>query len=237
MTKIARTTLICLAGAALLAGCSSDHKKDDAKAKKDPAVTGALGDQIMVDPQLAGQGGAVEAGGTTVDIPPEQRSPEAIAAAMQDAAKKAGGTLDTLPEPAAGGSSPLMADAATAAQVAAASKAASTDCASKVKYAMDWATHLPAPLAVYPRAAVQEAAGVDGGGCALAVVNFVTPVSVRDVLSYYYTSARKAGYSAGLRMDGHDQVLGGKNGGKAYVVAARKLGNGLTDVDLISSGK
>lgn len=242
MTIPARPIFIGLAATALLAGCGQSDKQAAAGDDADPAVTGALGDQIMVDPDLAGQNGAaVSADGSAVALPPAQRSPEAIAAAQQDATRKVGGTIENAPEPAGGSTASLVESAATAAQVAEASKAASTDCASKVDYSMNWATRLPSALAVYPRGAVQEAAGIDGDGCALTVVNFVTPVGTRDVLGYYYTMARKAGYGADYRMEGDDHVLGGRSGGKAYLLYVRKLdggpNEGLTEVDMIASGK
>ena len=62
-----------LGAAVLLAGCG-DSKKPT-KAEGDPALSGALGDQIMVDPDLAGQnqsGDGVSAGSNSVELPPEQ---------------------------------------------------------------------------------------------------------------------------------------------------------------------
>ncbi|MDG2002115.1 MAG: hypothetical protein P8J20_02170 [Novosphingobium sp.] len=50
-----RYALAGLAGLALLSGCGSEGK--DAEGEGDPAMTGALEDQIMVDPDLAGQNG------------------------------------------------------------------------------------------------------------------------------------------------------------------------------------
>ncbi|HKX79435.1 MAG TPA: hypothetical protein VJM34_13020 [Novosphingobium sp.] len=230
-------TLTGIAAVALLAGCGKQDKKADA-APEDPAVSGALGDQIMVDPNMGGQNGAaVSAEGAAVELPPEQRSPEAIAAAKEDAARKAGGSLDKAPAAAEGSAASLAEQAATAAQVAQESKAASTDCASKVQYSANWAAKLPAALAVYPRGAVQESAGTDADGCALRAVSFVTPVETGDVIDFYYTQVRKAGYGADVRKDGNDTVLGGKKGSSAYVIYARKLDNGLTEVDLVSSGK
>jgi len=52
-----------LASLALLSGCGSDDK--EASAEGDPAMTGALEDQIMVDPALAGQNGGAAAAGAT----------------------------------------------------------------------------------------------------------------------------------------------------------------------------
>lgn len=237
MSNSSRLLLAGLASAVLLAGCNQANKKAS-DAEQDPALTGALNDQIMVDPQLSGQNGAaVAAGGGAVELPPEQRSAAAIAAAMQEAARLVGGTIENAPQAGAGNAASLIEGAATAAQVAEASRSASTDCASKVQYSANWATKLPKPLTVYPRGAVQEAAGVNSGGCALNVVTFVTPVEAREVLAFYYTGVRKAGYDAQYRMDGSDHVLGGKSGNKAYVVYARSLDNGLTEVDLIATGQ
>lgn len=233
----ARYLFAGLASVALLAGCNSKSDAPD-PTEKDPAMTGALGDQIMVDPQLAGQNGAaVAANGGQVELPPEQRSPEAIAAARDEALKQAGGKLQSPPQPQAGGTSAMVQGAATAAQVATDAKTATTDCTQKAQYSMDWAAKLPAELPVYPRGAVQEAAGTDNEGCRLRVVNFVTPVTPGDVISFYFTKASKGGYGADYRMDGTDHVLGGQKGGASYLIYARKLGNGLTEVDLIASGE
>ena len=238
MKSPTRFVLTGMVSLALLAGCDDKKKVEADGTGDDPAMSGALGDQIMVDPELSGQNGAgVSAESNSVELPPEQRSPEAIAAAKQEAAKKAGGKLQSAPEPKTGSTASLVENTATAAQVAASSQAASTDCASRVEYSMNWATKLPAALAVYPRGAVQEAAGTEKDGCALRVVSFVTPVETSDVVDYYYTQVRKAGYAAQYRLDGGDHVLGGNKGKSAYIIYARKLDNGLTEVDLISSGK
>lgn len=237
MNKPARLMVLGLAGTLMLAGCNSDKKKPE-DAETDPALSGALGDQIMVDPDMTGENGAaLGPDGGQITLPPQERSPEAVKAAKADAADVAGGTLTAAPQPAKGSAAALTEGAATAAQVAQAAKVARTDCASKVAYSNTWAARLPAEIPVYPRGAVQEAAGTDSEGCALRVVNYATPVSPEDVMSFYYTMARKAGYGAEYRLDGTDHVIGGRNGGRAYVVYARKLGSGVTEVDLVTSGK
>ena len=236
MRTVARFALVGLASAALLAGCSDADEKAQGPSD-DPAVSGALGDEIMVDPELSGQNGAaVSAGPGRIELPPEQRSPEAIAAARQEAARMAGGTLKSAPSPSQGGAASLVENAATAAQVASAAKAASTDCASKVQYSLNWTSKLPEALGVYPRGAVQEAAGTDADGCSLRVVSFVSPVEPGDVVDFYYTQVTNAGFSADHKLEGGEHVLGGGKAGKAYLIYARKLDNGLTEVDLIASG-
>lgn len=230
------------AGAAavtLLAGCGGADKAEK-PAEGDPAVEGALADQIMVDPELAGQnkaGDAIVAGSQRVALAPQQRGPEAIAAARAEAAKLAGGALQALPAPVASADmSPLVEQAAALARVTPEARAARADCSARVSYAMEWAARLPEALAVYPHAAVQEAAGIDAEGCRLRAITFVTPVAPADVVSYYYTRVRKSGYGADYRQDGKESVLGGARQGSAYILYVRPLDDGLTEVDLVASG-
>jgi len=225
-----------MATALLLAGCGK--KADEpTPAESDPALAGALGDEIMVDPEMSGNGGAALApNGGKIELPAQQRSPEAIQAARDEAMAQAGGNLKSAPPAQTGSTSSLVESAATAAQVAQTAKAASADCTKKAQYSATWAAKLPKDLPVYPRGAVQEAAGTDADGCRLRVVNFVSPVTPKDVIDFYFTKATGAGYGAEYRMGGADHVLGGRKGGQAYVVYARKLGNGLTEVDLVASG-
>lgn len=235
MKTPARSMVASLASVLLLAGCGSADKAEKAKAENDPAVTSALGDEIMVDPELAGQQGP--AGGSAIELPPERRTPEAIAAMKAEAAKLAGGEIHSAPAPSDGGDATrLVEGAATAAQMAAAARTGKVDCAGKVEYSANWVNSLPAVLAVYPQGAVQEAAGTDSEGCKLRVVSFVTPVGPGDIIDFYYTRVRSGGYDASHRVDGEGHVLGGNKAGAAYLVYARKLDNGLTEVDLVSSG-
>lgn len=231
---IARVSL-ALPLALLLAGCDGSPGKTD-KPERDAAVSGALGDPIMVDPALDGQNparaGMTGGGAATSEIPPQQRSPEAIAAAIGEATRLAGGSIRTAPAARTG---PAPAEAITAGQMAARMPRGG-NCAGKVDYSAAWAAKLPEALAVYPHGHVQEAAGTDKDGCALRVVNFVTPVSVSDVIDFYYTRLTAAGYDAGHRTEGKDDVLGGGKGAAAYVLYVRKRDDGLTEADLISNG-
>jgi hypothetical protein len=131
----------------------------------------------------------------------------------------------------------LPADAAlTAAARGAAAPGGNGDCAARAQYTMQWAARLPAPFPVYPRGAVQEAAGTDASGCSLRVINFVTPVSLGEVMDFYYSRARAAGFSTRRVLQGGDDVLGGTKGAASYVVYARRLATGNTEVDLVTSG-
>ncbi len=228
-TRHLPAALIALA----LAACG-DAPAENQAAERDPAVTGALAEQIMVDPDLAqsNTGGAALGGGpASLTVPTELSTPEAIAAAKAEAAKLVGGKF--LPVPAVSVSDrsdgPL-----SLADLAGADKGDA--CAGKVDYSAAWAARLPAALPIYPRGHTREAAGTDQGGCKLRVVNFVTPVGLEDVLAFYATKARSAGFDVEHRMEGTDHVLGGSKGGAAYVVYARTAGDGLTDVDLVING-
>lgn len=231
----------CLSAFALvvpLSACGGGEDETEAVETADPALTGALADQIMVDPDLAGQnkgGAAMGANGpASAALPPPDKSAEAIAAARAEATKLAGGKIDPAPAPVS--SAEAGAEAVTPAQLAAQAQGAAANCADKVEYSAAWATRLPAALSVYPRGNVVEAAGTDKDGCRLRVVNFVTPVPQKDVLDFYYTRARAAGFDAEHRTEGNDSVLGGSKGAAAYIIYVRKAASGMTEVDVIASG-
>ena len=224
------------AAAMLLAGCGRDDRPA-ARAEIDPALAGALADPIMIDTDLSGQNrasAAVAGGGPVViELPIVERGPEAIAAARADAAKLAGGKVKPAP-------SPRQAAAAergvTAAQIAGTVKGIAASCAGKAEYALAWSQRLPEPLAIYPRGHLREAAGADAAGCSLRVASFVTPVEPGEVIDFYYTRIKAAGFAPEYRLAEGSHSLGGSKGGAAYAVHARKLESGLTEVDLVASG-
>lgn len=228
-----------LAGLALfvLSGCGDKAAQGDERADRDPAITGALGDQIMVDPDLVGQNeansGISGMAALGVEIPVEDRGPEAIAAAKAEAARLAGGMVRAAPVALSGGSEALAHAAVTAGEAA---RALDPGCAGQVEYGFGWAARLPAAFAVYPRAATQEAAGTDARGCGLRVVNFQTPVLAGDVIDYYATRLQAAGFRIQHRLDGSDDVLKGRKSGSAFEIRARKLDGGMTEVDLVVKG-
>jgi len=235
-----RRTVCLLAPALLLAGCGS--KDEPAKpAADDPAMAGALGDQVLTDPDLAGDNGANRAASLPSGagaIPAADMSPEALASARSAALKLVGGPGSMKKAPDAREvKGPLPANSQlTAAARAAASPGGQGDCSALAKYTAAWAAKLPAAFPVYPKGAVQEAAGTDEGQCALRVVNYITPVQVDEVVDFYFTRAKAAGYSAEhVRQSGEDQ-LGGTKGAASYAVYARALPNGGSSVDLVTNG-
>lgn len=223
-----RFALACMALA--LAGCSgSEEPAPPPQQPVDPAIAGALADQILIDPDLVGQNEAAavayvptgEGGVPTLDI-----GTDAIQRAREEAVAMVGGpsALRRAPEPAADPAALIAAGGSTPA------------CAQKAQYTMAWAAKLPEAFPVYPRGAVQDAAGSDGEGCALRVVNFQTPVPLGDVLDFYYTRALAAGFSAERARQDSDELLAGRLAGSTFILFARRLPSGATEVDLVTSG-
>lgn len=223
----------------LLAGCGGADDTAPA-AETDPATQAAMNDPIMVDPDLAGQNEANAGltGSGNGSLPAEAMTPAAIKGAREDAMALVGGSVNMKPAPKA---TVIEGDVPANAVLTAASRAAvlpdGADCATAAEYSAAWAARLPVTFPVYPRGSAQEAAGTDKGQCSLRVVNFLTPVTLDEVLSFYYSRAVNEGYRAEhLKIDG-DNVISGTKGAAAFVVYARKQANGLTDVDLVTSGK
>ena len=200
---------------------------------RDPALTAALADQIMVDPQLA-----QSSNGNAVRPPPRPDSgavpPDGIANRSDptDPAtlKHAPAASGTCPEcQAAKGALTLGALAERQTNPGAAA------CAAAIGYGAGWASRLPADLPLYPDARLAEAAGADRNGCRLRVVSFASNAAVDRLIDYYYTKATAAGYSAGHRTDGAQHVLGGTRGNDAYVVYVTAHKGGGSDVDIVSN--
>jgi hypothetical protein len=225
-----------------LAGCSGADKASNTLSDAelgnaaDPALTGALQDQIMVDPQLGGQ-----ANGDAVRPPSQPYS-----GGVPDDAVAANGTkVDTAgllktPAPVSGKDCPQCAaarESVTLAGIAARQKNARTrGCAGSLKYSASWAQRLPADLPLYPQARVIEAAGAPGN-CALRVVSFSAAQPMQTLLDWYYTRAVRAGYSAEHQVDGTEHILGGTRARDdgAYVLFLSPRKDGGTDVDLVAN--
>jgi hypothetical protein len=212
---------------------------DDGLTNSDPAIKGALEDQIMVDPKLAGQ--ANQNAATPGNQPVDGRIPAVAGgkagADAEAAAQKQAGKLMRAPEALAmeedctscGANRPVTLGAMAREQ-------SGGKCNAKLTYGNEWANRMPAAFRVYPRAFVKEAAGVENNRCNVRVVNFETGASKQAVLDYYYTMARNAGFTAEHRSDGNEHMLGGTRGDDAFVVMLRQDGNGPVDVDIVASG-
>lgn len=204
----------------------------------DPAMKGALEDQILVDPDLVDKSNrnAVLSEGSDGSVP-SAGVPKGQLAAVDKAAAAAIGPrgLMNAPKP-----KQIVAedckDCNQGSTLGAKAAQQSGMCDGKLDYAMGWANRMPADFAVYPRANVKEAAGVDKGQCNIRVVNFTTPAALKKVVDFYYTKARRGGYSAEYQLRGADHVLGGTKGEAAYVLFLKPMANGGTEVDIVANG-
>ncbi len=231
----ARFTL--LSAVLLLSACGSGEPAADPLAERDPAVTAALADPLMADPDLTSQnrGNAALTGGGPAagEIPPPKRGQAELDAARAAALELAGGALRIAPLPTlTQETSP--ADAATAAALVRALPWGRA-CADKLGYTASWAAKLPPAVPVYPRGHVQEAAGSDAPGCKLRAVHFQTPVPANEVLDFYATVAGKGGYALVAGKAGPDLTLTGTKGGARFALFVRS-GAGLTEASLVTSG-
>lgn len=198
----------------------------------DPAVAAALQDQIMVDPSLTAQ-----ANGDAVRPParPYAGAVPGDGVAAGSAARDE--TLDRAPAGTECRDCKGGREALTLSELAVAQQrgGSGTACATKVGYSATWANRLPAGLPLHPDARVSEAAGTDADGCRLRVVSFTVAQPLDRMVDWYYTRARRAGYSAEHQADGDEHVLGGTRGNAAYVVYLSPQ-NGRTAIDLVVNG-
>lgn len=222
-----------------LAACGDSAENGEGGAS-DPTSEQALNDQIMVDPDLANQneGAAGLTAGADQTIPPENMTPEAIQAAQDAAFALVGGSdgFKDLPEPKQYGAS-IPESSTLSAATKAAARLGSGNCTENVEYSAAWAAKLPAIFPVYPRGTTKEAAGTDADNCALRVVNYLTPVALDEVLKFYYSRATTGGYNTEYAVAQNDNVVSGTKGNASFVVYGRRLSTGLTEIDLITSGK
>jgi hypothetical protein len=215
-----------------LVACGGEEKADP-RTDRDPAVSAALDDPLMADPDLASQNrgnSALSGGGpATAEIPPDKRGNEEI-----DRAKLA--ALD--PAPLAGSTKPdsRLAKAVTLEGVAEALKLGAPGCPAKLAYGFGWAAQMPAALPVYPRGHTRVAAGTDEGGCRLRLVRFVTPVAAGDVVDFYHASATKYGLGPQRSKEGSEEVLSGRKGNARFEIYVRTLPDGQSEIDLATSG-
>jgi hypothetical protein len=212
-----------LAGLLSLAACGGGEENNLADMDNsligngaDPALTSALEDQILVDPNLVQQ-----------THPNSARPPETPVQA-QYPADGAGGS-------AAGGSS-AQASAATGSG-AGAGPATPSACGVPFVYGNEWANRLPAEFPAYPGGRVTEAAGSDRGDCRMRVVTFTTSDPYNRVLEHYRSLADRAGFSAEQQARGGDQVLGGTRGEAAYYLIVTPTQAGSDVALIVNNGR
>lgn len=209
----------------------------------DPAMNAALEDRILVDPDLteSANSNMVKAADKPLDgaVPPDVGYEGAVASAEDLNEAK----LLRAPKPrviagaectnCAANSGKTLEDLAAEQGV----KRGKGTCAAKLQYGPAWSTRMPAEFPVYPKGRVKEAGGVEGGICDIRVVSFSTSASMDAVVDYYYTRARRSGFSADYEVRSGEHVLGGTrdNDGGAYVVTLNPLAGGGTAVDIVAN--
>ena len=223
----ARTALFpsaALAGLMLLAACNRGGGDNLAAIDNeliangaDPALTSALEDQIMVDPNLVQQSN-----------PNTVRPPETPAQSQYPAdARPGAGT--------GGGGARVQQTAAASGGRAAPPSAAS--CGAAFDYGAQWASRMPAEFPAYPGGRVTEAAGNDNGECRMRVVTFTTSDPYNRVLEHYRSIAARGGYSAEHQVRGNDQVLGGTKGDSAFYLIVTPARNGSEVALIVNNGR
>lgn len=195
-----------------LAGCGNAPPENDLAAidnelianAVDPALTGALQDQLSVDPSLSQQAN-----------PNSARPPEAPVQAQYPADANPG--QDGAPTRTAGGAAPPPSAAI---------------CGRGFDYGNEWASRMPAEFPAYNGGRITEAAGNEHNGCHMRVVSFTTGDAPQRVIDNYRGLVTRAGYDAEQQQRGDDLVLGGTRGDSAYYLIVSPQGQG-SDVSLI----
>lgn len=175
----------------------------------DPALTGALEDQISVDTNLNQQA-----------HPNTVRPPETPVQAQYPADARPGEN----PARAASGGGPAQPPSAAA-------------CGGGFDHGPQWAARMPAEFPAYPGGRITEAAGNDHGACRMRVVAFTTPDAASRVLDHYRALAARAGYGAEQQRRGADQVLGGTKGDSAYYLIVTPIAGGSEVALIVNNGR
>lgn len=235
---------ILLAPLLLLAACGdapADTAEDaldvelaEAANGSDPMLATALADPIMVDPMLATRSNA------DAVRPPAQPYSGLIASPDTAPLRDGGEESETAPAPQGECRECAVArDSVTLAALAKRQPAQLVGtCAPGLAYSARWASHLPSDLPLHPAARLAEAAGNDRDGCALRVVSFTVAKPLQSVTDFYYTRAKRAGYTAEHKADAEGQhMLAGvrQRDGAGYAVFLSERAGGGTLVELIAN--
>lgn len=235
-----------------LSACGSESSNGDDVAAldekltgkgSDPAMKDALSDKILVDPDLAESGGSNMV--RNADKPLDGKSPsdDGYEGSTASVEELNGMKLLRAPKPKLVSAvncthcSAARGETLEERAVAQGVKRGKGTCEAKLQYGAGWAARMPSEFPVYPKGRVKEAAGVEGGICDIRVVSFTTSAGRQSVVDYYYTRAKRSGFTADYEIRDGEHMLGGvrDNDGGAYVITLTALKSGGTAVDIVAN--
>ncbi|MDT9599233.1 hypothetical protein [Sphingosinicella rhizophila] len=221
--KLIRFT--ALAAALTLAACGGGSEDEGDLANldnqivgndADPALTSALQDQILVDPNLANQSNR------NAVRPPETPTQAQYPATQGGSAAPA--------RPMSGSQQSRLAGTFTG----------GPECQDpdSFDYNPSWANRLPAAFAVPRGARITDAAGNDKGACRSRVVTFNIAAAPQRLIDWYSAAAARAGYSAESQSRDGDLILAGtSNAGGAYFLIVTPAGSGADVALIVNNGR
>ncbi|MBK8373783.1 hypothetical protein [Sphingorhabdus sp.] len=250
--KLALILSVAFAAPLALSACgSADGTGNDVEALdeklagkgSDPAMNAALEDRILVDPDLADSANSNMVKAPDKPLDGSTPSVDSADATLSSAEELDGAKTLRAPKPRVvaadectdcGSNKGMTLEDLAAAQGV---KRGKGTCSAKMQYGASWANRMPPEFPIYPKALIKEASGVEGGVCDIRAASFNTSADLQTVVDYYYTRARRSGYSADYEVRGGEHVLGGvrDNDGGAYVVFLNRNAGGGTSVDIVAN--
>lgn len=105
----------------------------------------------------------------------------------------------------------------------------------RLDYGMQWAERVPPPFALFPGVALMDSAGADTPNCALRAVSLATPAPAKDMVDYYYTQTRHAGFTVRhQRLEEHAILFGARNRDRtSFMLIADAAPGGGSRIDLV----
>lgn len=212
MTALRNLTFLAVLSLAACGSPPANTTADDV----DPAITSALADPIMTDPNLEGRS----------DTDSLRPAPQPIQALVPPGE----------PDPLRGDAPPTL--AARAARTIAVHDAKSfADCNRAVTYTFGWSNRLPDGLALPNDARVSEAVGSDSPNCGLRLVAFATVSAPAKLLDTYRHAATSAGFTAIETRAGTTTIFKARRAadGAAFIASIGDTTAGGSSVDLLTN--
>jgi len=228
--------ILATIAAGLLVACDDEPAEVEREVlAKDPMLSRALHDPLMVDPDLAwrNEANAVYAYRDGHPLPPFNMREDARERARDTARLELldNGQIPALPAVSSGEGSASLADVAQAGDMVKA-VGSRTDCIADMTEDLEGATKMPDTSSLMPHAMVQQAAGVDQGTCVIRVVRYLTPVTQQDALEYHFTKVDRARFRV-ERYETPEAQFRAERRDQAMAVHVREGPGGMTAVDIV----